>query len=175
VAVRFSKKWDTDQLSLFTEGAMVIVKYIENNKAHIFSSVIKEVCEVPVPLIYLDYPVGIDSVPLANEDESAPLLPVMLSAKSTKFMGSLTNFTVDGAHVIAEAEEEAAWSLLVANTETELNFNLPGTNIPTTLMASVRWSSWEAGKITLGVSFDSLSRTSKRELLRHFAALIPSI
>lgn len=152
----------SDYADVLTVGNIAIVRYIvEGAKGECvaFATTIKSISQVPEKFIFLEYPKQVENRQLRNQQRLQTNLPAQIglvikdsNASQTTLSGIIVDISAKGCQFIFKAKSA---DTQVKKCAIVVVINLLNEPEPVKLMAIVRNSRYQRGKVSVGIQFDN--------------------
>ena len=160
----------TEYADVLTVGNVAIVRYIvegEKGECVAFSTTIKSIALVNEKLIFLEYPKQVENRQLRSIQRMQTHIPTQISVSSAK----TTDTTINGVIVDISSEgcqfvfKSDSGNKQVKKVAIKVTINSPNGSTPTTIVALVRNSRYQGGKIFVGIQFEEKQKTKVQNLI----------
>lgn len=147
-------------------GNPVTVRYLEAGAVFGFRSEIIKYLFSPFPLLFLTFPVRVESFNLRRHKRISCLLPVSARIGEADYSGLMTDLSLSGCRVGLTIMRKYQPTIGV-DDEVLLTCPLFGQNGDSTLRCQIKRAASDVGKLDLGLKFTDVPDTSRQGILSY--------
>jgi len=147
-------------------GNPITVRYLDAGAVFGFRCEIIKYLFSPFPLLFLTFPLRVESFNLRRHKRISCLLPVSVCVGETSYSGLMTDLSLSGCGVGLSIMRKYQPAIGV-DDEVRLSCPLFGENGDSTLNCQIKRAAADAGKLELGLKFTVLPENSRQSILSY--------
>ncbi len=142
--------------SLLTKDKSVQVTYFFSGTVYGFQSTVLEHIRVPSPLLFISFPTEIRKIELREHPRIDCCIPGKLIVDNQRSTGMVLDLSTAGCRFSMLQSELGRFPQIEVSDHLDLEFSIPGTDVPRKLPALVKNIIKDSKKMNIGIHFDRI-------------------